>query len=58
MFNFYADLLRIKRRLSNNIDGDTYISWVKQEIEKNTPYDVFIKKILTAEGNIWENPEV
>jgi len=58
MFNFYADLLRIKRRLSNNIDGDTYISWVKQEIEKNTPYDEFIKKILTAEGNIWENPEV
>jgi hypothetical protein len=58
MFNFYADLLRIKRRLSNNIDGDTYIAWVKQEIEKNTPYDEFVKKILTAEGNIWENPEV
>jgi len=58
MFNFYADLLRIKRRLSNNIDGDTYIAWVKQEIEKNTPYDQFVKKILTAEGNIWENPEV
>ena len=58
MFNFYADLLRIKRRLSNNIDGDTYITWVKQEIQNNTPYDQFIKKILTAEGNIWENPEV
>jgi len=58
MFNFYADLLRIKRRLSNNIDGDTYISWVKQEIEKNTPYDELVKKVLTAEGNIWENPEV
>ena len=58
MFNFYADLLRIKRRLSNNIDGDTYISWVRQEIENNTPYDEFIKKILTAKGNIWENPEV
>ena len=58
MFNFYADLLRIKRRLSNNIDGDTYIAWVKQEIEKNTPYDEFVKKILTAEGNIWESPEV
>ena len=58
MFNFYADLLRIKRRLSNNIDGDTYISWVKQEIENNTAYDEFIKKLLTAKGNIWENPEV
>ena len=39
MFNFYADLLRIKRRLSNNIDGDTYITWVKQEIRNNTPSD-------------------
>lgn len=58
MFNFYADLLRIKRRLSNNIDGDTYISWVKQQIEGNTAYDEFIKKLLTAKGNIWENPEV
>ena len=58
MFNFYADLLRIKRRLSNNIDGDTYISWVRQDIENNTPYDEFIKKILTARGNIWKNPEV
>ena len=58
MFNFYADLLRIKRRLSNNIDGDTYITWVKDEITSNTPYDQFIKKLLTAEGNIWNNPEV
>ena len=58
MFNFYADLLRIKRKLSNNVDGDTYISWVKDEIKNNTPYDQFISKILTAEGNIWNNPEV
>jgi len=58
MFNFYADLLRIKRKLSNNVDGDTYISWVKDEIKNNTPYDQFINKILTAEGNIWNNPEV
>jgi len=58
MFNFYADLLRIKRRLSNNIDGDTYISWVKDEITNNTPYDKFITKLLTAKGNIWSNPEV
>ena len=43
---------------SNNVDGDTYISWVKDEIKNNTPYDQFISKILTAEGNIWSNPEV
>ena len=58
IFNFYADLLRIKRKLSNNVDGDTYIAWVKDEIKNNTPYDQFISKILTAEGNIWNNPEV
>ena len=58
MFNFYADLLRIKRKLSNNVDGDTYIAWVKDEISKNTPYDELVKKLLTARGNIWSNPEV
>ena len=27
MFNFWADLLRIKKRLSNNVNGVNYIFW-------------------------------
>jgi len=57
-FNFYADLLRVKRKILNNVTGETYIAWIKDEIKKNTPYDQFVKSILTAEGTIFTNPAV
>jgi len=60
MYNFWADLLRIKRNLNENVGnlyGDAYIEWVKDQIRKNTPYDVLTKKLLGATGNIWQNPE-
>ena len=60
MYNFWADLLRIKRDLNENVGnlyGDAYIEWVKDEIRKNTPYNTLTKKLLGAKGNIWQNPE-
>ncbi len=58
MFNFYADLLRVKRKVVNNVPADTYITWIKEQIELNTPYDEFVQKLLTAEGDIYDNPAV
>ena len=58
MFNFYADLLRVKRKVVNNVPADTYITWIKEQIEVNTPYDEFVRKLLTAEGSIYDNPAV
>lgn len=58
MFNFYADLLRIKRKVVNNVPADTYITWIKEQIAVNTPYDEFVKQLLTAEGDIYDNPAV
>lgn len=58
MFNFYADLLRVKKKILNNVTGETYISWIKQEIKNNTPYSEMVKSILTAEGTIFTNPAV
>ena len=57
-FNFYADLLRVKKKILNNVTGETYIAWIKNEIKNNTPYDQFVKSILTAEGTIFTNPAV
>lgn len=57
-FNFYADLLRVKKKILNNVTGETYIAWIKNEIKNNTPYDQFVKSILTAEGTIFTNPPV
>ena len=58
MFNFYADLLRIKRKVVNNVPADTYITWIKEQIAVNTPYDEFVRQLLTAEGDIYDNPAV
>ena len=58
MFNFWADLLRIKKRLSNNVNGANYIFWIKDQIATNASYDVMVRKLLTGSGSIWENPEV
>jgi len=57
-FNFYADLLRVKGKILNNVTGETYIAWIKDQIKNNTPYDQFVKSILTAEGTIFTNPPV
>jgi len=57
-FNFYADLLRVKGKILNNVTGETYIAWIKDQIKSNTPYDQFVKSILTAEGTIFTNPAV
>tara|TARA_R110002033_G_scaffold113521_1_gene158669 strand:+ start:678 stop:2522 length:1845 start_codon:yes stop_codon:yes gene_type:complete len=60
MYNFWADLLRVKRNLNENVGnlyGDSYIEWIKGQIRSNTPYDQLTKKLLGAKGNIWQNPE-
>ena len=60
MYNFWADILRVKRDLNENVGnlyGDSYIQWVKQQVRENTPYNTLTNKLLGATGNIWQNPE-
>lgn len=49
-FNFYADLLRIKSRLPGNLDGISYIDFVKDSIEENKPYDQFVRELIASQG--------
>ncbi len=58
MFNFFADNLRLKKKLNGNVSGETYITWVRDQIKKNTPYNKLVKDILTAQGTIYTNPAV
>lgn len=50
MFHFWADLLRVKSRLANQISGEPYIHWLKDAIDRNLPYDQLVTELLTAEG--------
>ena len=56
LYNYFADLLRVNDRVSNNVPGEPYAEWVKRCCEENKPYDDFVYEMLTAEGKIYENP--
>jgi hypothetical protein len=50
LFNWVADLLRVKSRLTNNVSGEPYIHFIKEALAANTPWDVFVRELLTASG--------
>ena len=58
MFNFWADALRMRERLSpiNNFNGGPYIDYVKDCIAANKPYNLFVKDLLLSSGNYYSNP--
>lgn len=55
-FNFWSDLLRIKSRLNNNVNGQPYADLTKKFINEDIPYNQFVKELLTANGRIMDNP--
>lgn len=60
MYNFWSDLLRVRERMNNVnfLNGSLYIKWLKDNIENNTPYDKFVKELLTAKGDYFNNPQI
>ena len=53
-FNFFADLLRVKTRLTNNAPGGPYIDFIKDSLEENKPYDQLVFELLAADGALLE----
>jgi WD40 repeat protein len=54
--NKWADLLQVNRKFLEAEGAAAFRQWIRNEVEKNTPYDQFAKKILTATGSNRENP--
>ncbi|MAR09529.1 MAG: hypothetical protein CL681_06090 [Blastopirellula sp.] len=55
-YNYWANILRLTDRPTNNIMGYPYNEWIKDSLRSNKPYDVWVREMLTAEGKIWDNP--
>lgn len=54
--NYYSDILRIQNKL-NDTDinsGFRYREWVRNEIRNNTPFDVFVQKLIAVQGAYYE----
>ena len=53
-FNFWADILRAKSRLRGGNPGQPYIDFIKESLADNTPYDQFVRELITASGPVLE----
>src|SRR6185436_6954892 len=54
----WADLLQVNRKFLGEEGAKLFQDWIRTEVTANTPYDKFVKKIITASGSNRENPPV
>ncbi len=50
LFNWLADVLRVKSRLQNQVSGEPYIHFIKESLAEGKPWDQFVRELLTASG--------
>lgn len=54
--NKWADLLQVNRKFLG-VEGATgFRTWIREQVAQNTPYDQFVRSIITASGSNRENP--
>ena len=57
--NKWSNLLRNKRRNGNDIPYTyRFHDWIRRQLAENTPYDQFVREILTASGDAESHPPV
>jgi hypothetical protein len=55
MFNYWADILRLTDNVKGKVTAQAYEEWLKQQLKANTPYDQFVKALITTEGGVWDS---
>lgn len=57
--NKWSAVLRNKRRNGNDVRFTyRFHNWIRQQLDQNTPYDEFVRSILTASGDAESHPPV
>lgn len=57
--NKWAAVLRNKRRNGNDVRFTyRFHNWIRQQLDQNTPYNEFVRSILTASGDAESHPPV
>jgi WD40 repeat protein len=54
--NKWADLLQVNRKFLGPEGAAAFRAWIRGELAKNTPYDVFAREVLAASGSNKDNP--
>lgn len=55
MFNWLADMLRVKDEYYRIGKTWTFHTWLKKQLRQNRPWDELVHEMLTAEGRLGEN---
>lgn len=55
MYNWMADLLRVKDKFGRGVPSFTFEDWLKSRLEANAPWDALVREMLTARGSLLEN---
>jgi WD40 repeat protein len=54
--NKWADLLQVNRKFLGVEGSVAFRNWIRGQVAANTPYDRFVRAIMTANGSNRENP--
>ncbi|MCX6854615.1 MAG: DUF1549 domain-containing protein [Verrucomicrobia bacterium] len=56
-YNYWSDVLRVQSKgtMIKATTADAYMSWVKDVLRKNMPYDQMVRALLGAQGKAWDN---
>ena len=54
--NKWADMLQVNRKFLGPEGAKMFRAWIRNEVDKNTPYDQLAYKVLTASGSNKTNP--
>ena len=55
MYNWLADMLRVKDDYGKGAKSYLYEDWLKEQIAMNVPWDVMVRDMITADGKLNEN---
>ncbi|MGZ4973383.1 MAG: DUF1549 domain-containing protein, partial [Limisphaerales bacterium] len=54
--NKWADMLQCNSKFLGSEGAEIFRNWIRDQVDKNKPYDKFAREILTATGSNKENP--
>ncbi|MEI6712148.1 MAG: DUF1549 domain-containing protein [Verrucomicrobiota bacterium] len=54
--NKWSDLLQVNSKFLGKEGAETFRAWIRSNIDKNVPYDQFVREIVTATGSNNKNP--
>ena len=54
--NKWADLLQVNRKFLGSEGATAFHKWIREQVEKNTPYDEFARQVVNANGSNRTNP--